>query len=303
MNYAPIAIFCYERLNHLDKLIRALQRSPLLEESEIFIFIDGPKDGNTNSVQKVQDYVQKLNIGLRKHIFKRDKNIGLSKSIISGVNQVLDRNDRVIVLEDDLIPHKLFLQFCNEALSKYERFANAGCIHGYSYPVDNDSEDCYFLRGGDCWGWATWKSKWKLFNPDPKALLNYLKVRKLTWKFDLEGAYPYTKTLENSLLGKNDSWAIRWHASLFLAKHYCLYPPISLIENIGLDSSGTHCKSSDRYKTKNFLECPKFNFPDKIFEDQKMLNKVMNFHKPGRKTIKFRYLLEFFHNKFYRYGT
>ena len=22
-------------------------------------------------------------------------------------------------------------------------------------PVDNDSEDCYFLRGGDCWGWAS----------------------------------------------------------------------------------------------------------------------------------------------------
>ena len=97
MNYAPIAIFCYERLNHLDKLIQALQKSPLLEESEVFIFIDGPKDGNTSSVEKVQDYVQKLNIGLRKHVFKRNKNIGLSKSIISGVNQVLDRNDRVIV--------------------------------------------------------------------------------------------------------------------------------------------------------------------------------------------------------------
>ena len=36
MNYAPIAIFCYERLNHLEKLIQALQKSSILDESEIF---------------------------------------------------------------------------------------------------------------------------------------------------------------------------------------------------------------------------------------------------------------------------
>tara|TARA_A200000113_G_C8835687_1_gene345185 strand:+ start:254 stop:1165 length:912 start_codon:yes stop_codon:yes gene_type:complete len=294
MNFAPIAIFCYERLNHLEKLIQALQKSSILEESEIFFFIDGPKEGNVSSVEKVRDYVEKLNVGLSKHVFKRDKNIGLSKSIISGVNQVLDLHDRVIVLEDDLIPNEFFLRYCNEALNKYEKYAEVGCIHGYSYPIDNDSEDCYFLRGGDCWGWATWKSKWKLFNPDSRALLNYLKSRKLTWKFDLEGAYPFTKTLENSLLGKNDSWAIRWHASLFLAKHYCLYPPISLIENIGLDSSGTHCKSSDRYK--NIGKINRYRFPSEVKQDVIMFQKIRKFHKPGRKTCKPRYLFEMLTN-------
>jgi hypothetical protein len=116
----------------------------------------------------------------------------------------------------------------------------------------------------------------------------------LTWKFDLEGAYPYTKTLENSLLGKNDSWAIRWHASLFLAKHYCLYPPTSLIENIGLDSSGTHCKSSDRYK--NIRKINKYRFPAEVKQDVIMFRKIRNFHKPGRGTFKPRYLFEMLTN-------
>jgi len=296
MKYAPIAIFCYKRLNHLEKLIQALQKDHLLEKSEIYFFIDGPKKGTEGSVENVYEFISKLNIGLRKHILKKEQNIGLSKSIISGVNHVLDRSDSVIVLEDDLIPNELFLSYCNQALLRYGNDSNVGCIHGYTYPIDNDSQDCFFRRGGDCWGWATWKRSWKLFNSDSQTLLNDLKARRLTWKFDLEGAYPFTTTLENCLLKKNDSWAIRWHASLFLAEKYCLYPPNSLIKNTGLDSSGTHCRKSKKYEVKHISKSATFKFPSKTYEDQKIFKKIKNFHKPGRKTFKLRYLFEFLIN-------
>lgn len=39
--------------------------------------------------------------------------------------------------------------------------------------------------------------------------------------------------------GKVDSWAIRWYLSVFLSNGVALYPPQSLVKNIGLDS-GTH---------------------------------------------------------------
>jgi hypothetical protein len=47
--------------------------------------------------------------------------------------------------------------------------------------------------------------------------------------------------LERQTQGLNNSWAIRWHASLFLAGQYCLHPVKPIVKNIGFDNSGTHC--------------------------------------------------------------
>jgi hypothetical protein len=53
--------------------------------------------------------------------------------------------------------------------------------------------------------------------------------------------------LQSQIRGANDSWAIRWHASTFLADKLTLYPGRSLVDNIGNDSSGTHCGSTANY--------------------------------------------------------
>ena len=56
--------------------------------------------------------------------------------------------------------------------------------------------------------------------------------------------------LKDQIKGANDSWAIRWHASAFLAGKLTLYPGRSLVHNIGTDSSGTHCGDLDNMDAK-----------------------------------------------------
>ena len=53
--------------------------------------------------------------------------------------------------------------------------------------------------------------------------------------------------LEDQVAARNDSWAIRWHASCFLDDMLTLYPGRSLVENIGNDASGTHCSATSAY--------------------------------------------------------
>jgi hypothetical protein len=53
--------------------------------------------------------------------------------------------------------------------------------------------------------------------------------------------------LEEQINGANDSWAVRWHASAFLAEKLTLYPGRSLVNNIGNDASGTHCGKSNAH--------------------------------------------------------
>ena len=53
--------------------------------------------------------------------------------------------------------------------------------------------------------------------------------------------------LEDQVAGRNDSWAIRWHAACFLAEMLTLYPGRSLVHNIGNDASGTHATPSSMF--------------------------------------------------------
>jgi hypothetical protein len=149
------------------------------------------------------------------------------------------------VLEDDMLTSKYFLTFMNSALDYYINDYRVISIHGYVYPTHANLPEAFFLKGADCWGWATWKRGWGLFNPDGLSLLNELKHKKLIKEFDFNGSYKYSKMLEENIAGKNNSWAIRWHASAFLANKLTLYPGRSLVKNIGNDGSGTHCGSSN----------------------------------------------------------
>jgi hypothetical protein len=105
------------------------------------------------------------------------------------------------------------------------------------------------MKGADCWGWATWQAAWTHFQPDGKTLLEELKIRGLEKEFDLGGVAPFTDILKSQISGQNDSWAIRWHASTFLAGLHTLYPGRSLVKNTGMDNSGTHCGSTVKFET------------------------------------------------------
>jgi hypothetical protein len=120
-------------------------------------------------------------------------------------------------------------------------------VHGYTFPLGIPLPETFFLRHTGCWGWGTWKRGWELFEPDGLKLLRQLQDQKLTKNFDMNGAYPFTQMLLNQVNEKNDSWAIRWHASAFLNNKLNLYPGGALVSNIGHDNSGSHCCRSTYY--------------------------------------------------------
>lgn len=254
-NIAPITLFVYNRLWHVQNTVEALQRNQFASESDLYIFSDGPSaEVEIEKVLMVREYLNTISGFKSITIIEREENMGLARSIISGVTEIVNKYGRIIVLEDDLITSPFFLKFMNEALEFYEAKKEVISIHGYLYPVKAQLPRTFFLRGADCWGWATWKRGWNLFEPDGKKLLYELKARKLKKQFDNNGAYPYTKMLEKQVKGKNNSWAIRWHASAFLKGKLTLYPGNSLIKNIGLDDSGTHCSTSNEYDTQISME-------------------------------------------------
>lgn len=288
MTNAPIALFVYNRLEHTKKTIEALQRNFLASESELFIFSDGPKDstkyiGDKEKVAELRNYLKSIKGFKKVEIVERAENLGLAKSIISGVTDIVNRFGKIIVMEDDLVSSPYFLTYMNDGLDSYENNQKVISIHGYVYPTKKSLPETFFIHGADCWGWATWKRGWDKFEKDGSKLLQELQKGNLINEFDFNRSYPFSNMLERQISGKNDSWAIRWNASAFLANMLTLYPGVSLIDNIGQDSSGTHGKNSKVYKTKisdRKIEVGKIPVEENR-ETRKIFENYFNSLKPG----------------------
>ncbi|RLA45986.1 MAG: glycosyltransferase family 2 protein [Gammaproteobacteria bacterium] len=245
---APITLFTYSRLAHTRQTVEALKANAIASESDLIVFCDAAKSKKDElQVDCVRAYIRALDGFRSVKIHEREENYGLAKSIIDGVTQVCKEYGRAIVLEDDMVTSPHFLTYMNEALDRFCMDERVVSIHGYSYPVVEKLPEAFFLRGADCWGWGTWRRGWDIFNPDGRFLLSELKRRDLLSAFDLNGAFKYSEMLAEQINGRNDSWAVRWHASCFLADKLTLYPGTSLVHNIGNDGSGVHSGSTGKF--------------------------------------------------------
>ena len=258
-NYAPIILFVYARPIHTLRTINALVKNSLAQHSDLIIYSDGPKGAvDEVGVRRVRKLISKISGFKSVHVVENSVNVGLADSIIRGVTEVCGKFGSAIVLEDDLVTAPHFLEYMNDALNFYKNEDRVASIHAFSPRLAPLAcGETFFLRGADCWGWATWDRAWKLFNPNGTYLLGELKRQNLLGKFDLGGSYKFSNMLRSQIRGEIDSWAIRWHASIFLANKLTLHASKSLVLNIGNDGSGEHCNASSAYDVSvNFQKTP-----------------------------------------------
>jgi len=250
-----ICIFAYKRPAHLKLVLDALAANAPAACLPLIVYVDGARGVADQASVAETSRVAKQAIGfLSVEVRSSSENLGLYRSLTSGIGEVLSVYESIIVLEDDILTSPHFLQFMLDGLERYRDSNDVGSISGYTPPIKHDLPETFFLRGADCWGWATWRDRWALYRHDAKAMAREIRDRGLAREFDLLGNYPYLKMLKGRAAGKNNSWAICWHASCFLAGKLILYPGRSLVSNIGLDNSGEHCGPSALMTIKIFDE-------------------------------------------------
>jgi hypothetical protein len=255
MSYAPILLFVYNRPEHTRRCIESLLKNSLASESNLFIYADGAKDSTQQeAVNEVRNYIRSIKGFKQITLMERSENWGLARNIINGVTTQVNRYGKVIVLEDDLVVAPYFLQFMNDALEVYKNEPRVGHIQACDFTQDSSLPATFLIKWTGSWGWATWDRAWKHFNPNGNELLQELEERKLTHVFDFNGKYGFTRMLRRQIEGKNNSWAIRWNASLFLKDILSLNVGRSLVQNEGFDGSGTNCGGGGLYASHLYLQ-------------------------------------------------
>lgn len=250
---SPITLFVYNRPEHTRKTIEALQKNYLAKDSELFIFSDGTKDDKSKKgIEEVRSYLKNIAGFKNVYITERKENLGLAKSITTGVTEIINRYGKIIVLEDDIVTSPYFLKYMNDALNLYEKEEKVMHISGYMFPLEEKLPETFFYGPTSCWGWSTWSRAWKYFNNDAKILMDKINSSGRKNEFDINGRAGFISQLKNNAKAKINTWAIKWYASVFLEKGLSLHPGRSLVKNIGHDNSGVNCGNTNIYDTENF---------------------------------------------------
>lgn len=253
---APLIVFAYNRPDHLKKTLTALSENPEARVSELFLFVDGPKnEAGLEANRRVREVAVSFASGYFRSVTIRaaSENKGLARSVIEGVSEVLTRFDRVIVTEDDAVCSPYYLRFMNEALEYYRTDETVWSIGGYTVPLllpEEYHDDVLLTQRCSSYAWATWKDRWERVDWEMRS---YPAFR---WGFRERRAFnrwgdDRSLMLDDQMEGRINSWAIRFDYAMFCSGMYNILPRYSLIHSIGHDGSGTHsgADAADPFRT------------------------------------------------------
>lgn len=276
MKCVPIVLFVFNRLDHTQRAVEALQKNELAKESELYIYSDGARnEQDVAPIETVREYCRNITGFGQVHLFEREENWGIEKSEIAALTELLEKYEACIVLEDDLEVSSRFLEYMNRALVRYKNEKKVISISGYSHidtnPAKVKGQEFYFSQLTTSWGWATWADRWKLFD-DKKLNLDILKDEAEQHRFDLDGACPYTDMLKQQMEQEYITWDVAWYFKAFEHDLLTLTPVWTLVNNIGMDGSGIHYNNDaiDSNHIRNVEHAYTFNFPEEIKLDENM---------------------------------
>lgn len=247
----PVVLFAYNRPQHLKRTLECLRLDsvPL-----IYVFADGPRaaeDGpRVAAVREMLHAVDWCQLVLQ----ERSENLGLGKSILAGVSQILAQHAMAIVFEDDLICVPGTYTYLTTALDRYRDDPVVMSVTGWTHPrvIPADVTDHpYFDGRAESWVWGTWARAWRGMDRDASALTDECRRRWIdVWSYGAD-----LPVMARGELGLN-IWAVRWIYWHILNRGLCLRPPWSLVEHVGFDALATNATGGSLWATSPLRSCP-----------------------------------------------
>jgi len=250
MELAPLVVFCFNRPKHIGETLQALKKCRLANQTDLYLFSDGARTKDEEVlVKEVRSIIHAVEGFKSLKVIERSKNMGLAKSIITGVTEVMKTHKRVIVMEDDLICSESFLENKNKMLEYFEPHSQVFSTSGFCPPVSFPKEftdDLYLFPRTSSLGWGTWRDRWESIDWSLDNFNGFIQSKAQRKHFN-KGGIDLSPMLLHQKVGKINSWAIRFCYAASLQSRLCVYPRESMLYHIGSDDSGTHSHSKTDY--------------------------------------------------------
>ena len=291
LKYAPIALFGFVRLNTLQAVVKGLLSNLESKDTDLHIFIDGPRNSNDISqIDNVKRFCNSIQGFKTVNIYISDINKGLDPSIISGVSKILDEYGRAIILEDDVVPTSNFICYMNQALNTYADRNDIMSISAYGLKVDkpqNYIADVYMFGRSTSWGWAIWKDRWDSIDWDIVDWEDFKCDKTRIKEFNNRGGSDMFSMLNTCMKG-GGMWDIRFCYNMYRQNKYSIIPFEAKTSNIGFTEEAIHCKPIryNRFKTIQDLGIKKeFVMPHDIQVNDSIIKKRLSYQSIYKRII------------------
>lgn len=258
MEYAPIVISVYDRLDHLKRCIESLQRNKLACYSELYVISDAAyRQEHVPQINKIRSYIKSITGFKQVYCVFREVNMGGHKSILTAFHDVFQVCDSLISLEDDIVVSSDFLQYMNDALTFYREDKRVFSICGFKSPFllpKNYKEDVYFYPCNSPWGIATWKDRWESVNQDYYDRYSELKKDRRKFKEFLSIGFYIKGILKADSRKEIVASDLRVYYHMFQHNMCSVFPVKSKTQNWGFDGSGEHCGNKAAWWVKPELD-------------------------------------------------
>ena len=188
MTIAPVVYSFYRRPEVTRIVMEALREAKPIK---LYLFSDAPQndkhasavDENRRQVLEMIDWDCEVVVQFLEH------NVGVWGIYQHILDYVFQFEDRLIYLEEDILPNKSFFNFCNTLLERYkddDRVYMIGGMNGKNIYPSNVNFDYFFTETTTAWGHALWKRTYDNFRVNKSfmedsytshVILNYLKFR------------------------------------------------------------------------------------------------------------------------------
>ena len=273
---APVLFVTFNRTDTTRVVFETLRKA---KPKKLYIFSDGPRankyDDDWAKISENRKLAEEINWDCAVETRFMKENQGCGIGVSGAISWVLEKEDRVIILEDDCVPSLSFFQFCNELLQKYEhdvRMMNiSGTRWNEEFPIQNC--DYFYTRYAHIWGWATWKRAWQFYDYymkdwplfKEKRILDMVECNNAPlvkrWNFLFNNIYN---------LEKKHTWDYQWQYAIYKNNGLCINSVKNLVTNIGLDGMHSNAETEEhnreRHEVDEQLKAPPFPFPEYGFD-------------------------------------
>ncbi len=244
---APLALFIYRRIDSTARVLDGLEACAGFADTPVYVFSDAAKTPDiAHEVEAVRAMVR-ARLRPNMSLVAREQNMGLARSVIEGVGELCAAHGRAIVIEDDLVPQPAFLDWFDVALERYAGEPKVRQIAAYMFDIASirESGRAVLLRHPTSKGWAVWQRSWNRFDPACTGWQERFQDAGFRKRFAIGHAMRFEDMFRMQMAGQLNSWAIRFHYSVIETDGLVVYPPQSLVADIGLEAGkATHGQRS-----------------------------------------------------------
>jgi len=230
---------------------------------KLYVQIDGPRPGNKTDLLKVKECIGTV-ISHRSNFQNlisnfSHENLGCGKSVTSGLDWFFSFEDRGIIVEDDILITKSFVQFAEEALDKFENDLDVWQINGWSpFNQQIGCNSVFRTRYANPWGWATWRNRWhqQRYRTEFAAEMKALELESnLKLRFDNKFDDYWNRNFNFHDRDLTPEWDYQWVYEIWRNGGFAISPPFRMTTNIGFGSDATHTIRATRFQLPRFEIC------------------------------------------------